>query len=129
MMIKYGRYKRLFGVAVVLVLFAVYCTGCSEIAARYIMAPTNGGITEFPKTLPKNALFDSVFGVKVQENPPIGLIVWVIEPQTIQVWSGELDRIPLPPEWSDKYYSITLSTKDQSSSIHIRRVHPQNPEA
>ena len=129
MMFQFRGNKRMFGVAVVLVLTAVCCTGCSKIAARHIMAPTNGGITELPKTLPKNPLFDSVFGVKVQENPPIGLVVWIIEPQTVLIASGKFDTVPLPPKWSENIlcgFSIR-NEKDPSSRIHIRRIHPENP--
>lgn len=98
---------------IVAVLMFMMLPGCAQMAAdRILTFGSNGGGKPFPKDLDYVPIFNEYKVCRVQDNPPIDLIVWIIEPQQMIIWAGDLNAQKTPEAWKGKeIYAVCLPAR------------------
>ena len=110
--------KRLI-VATVALLFV---PGCAHVAADYILTWGSNGGRPLSKTLdgPGVHLFNRVAVVRVQDDPPVDLVVWIIEPRPIRAWvETKASANPLA-DLADQSLGCAITDKASGMMVQLR---------
>ncbi|MFW6145844.1 MAG: alpha/beta hydrolase family protein [Planctomycetota bacterium] len=103
------------------VSLALSCSGCAPLAARRILdAGYNGGGTPFPKTFEWTP-FDSGFAVAIRDEPDVKLMVWVLEPQRVQLWREGAEEPPVPSKWASEDVERLKVWSGEKPAVWVRR--------
>jgi len=124
---------RLSTLAAVALLFMVanvllFGLGCSTIAAEHILTfGSNGGKKPIPEEF-ETTLFDDVWIVRVQDDPPVDLVVWILEPRPFRIWVDATTSTSPPAEMAKEPFGEVTVKKAGRPMILIQWDRP-NPKA
>jgi pimeloyl-ACP methyl ester carboxylesterase len=103
-------------------LMLLFLSGCAGIAADYVLHyGSNRGGKPFPKTLTGCPAFARGHVVRVQNDPPVDLLVWIVEPGSVQVCVEDKNSPRGPAESINDPLAAASITAAGAPTIRLRR--------